>query len=302
MNYRLLYLISFILIISCQTKPQEDSKFQEIIEEGYELAIPNEPIKGVMVLFGGYPEQASDIKREFDILEKAIENDVAILYSNFNQKIWLEQLEIETLAFEIKQALENYKLPRDNLYIGGFSSGGNVAVFLSNYLAGNTQVRIMPRGVFLVDSPINLKALYDNAELNIKRDFSEVSVEEANWLLQKFENTLGNPEDSVAKFEQYSVYTLQNQNVSNLRNLKNTKIRLYTEPDSLWWKENRQTDFVNTNAYQIQELAKVLKQNEFEKVEYLPSHQKGYRSNGIRHPHSWSIINQDDLLDWMLNP
>ena len=32
-----------------------------------------------------------------------------------------------------------------------------------------------------------------------------------------------------------------------------------------------------------------------------PSENKHYRSNGNRHLHSWSIINKEDLFDWMLD-
>jgi hypothetical protein len=33
------------------------------------------------------------------------------------------------------------------------------------------------------------------------------------------------------------------ENIANLKGLENTKIRLYTEPDTLWWKENRKEDY-----------------------------------------------------------
>jgi hypothetical protein len=54
------------------------------------------------------------------------------------------------------------------------------------------------------------------------------------------------------------------------------------------------------NAYSIKKLSESLKNYEFENVEYIPTENKGYRSNGERHPHSWSIIDTDDLINWML--
>jgi len=68
-----------------------------------------------------------------------------------------------------------------------------------------------------------------------------------------------------------------------------------------WWKVNRQTNFEQTNAYYIQKLSESLKKRDFKNVEYIPTEKKGYRANGNRHPHSWSIIDKENLFDWMLN-
>ena len=82
--------------------------------------------------------------------------------------------------------------------------------------------------------------------------------------------------------------------------LKNSKVRFYTEPDSLWWKENRLTDFEGTNAYAIEQIAKDLKAKNWEQFELIETKNKGYRSNGERHPHSWSIVDMYELIEWIL--
>ena len=76
---------------------------------------------------------------------------------------------------------------------------------------------------------------------------------------------------------------------------------MYSEPDSLWWKEQRMADFEQTNAYLIQELSELLFDSGFTQVEYIATENKGYRSNGERHPHSWSIVDQDELISWIIN-
>lgn len=58
---------------------------------------------------------------------------------------------------------------------------------------------------------------------------------------------------------------------------------MYTEPDTLWWKENRMAGYEK------------LKENHFTDIEYIPTKNKGYRTNGERHPHSWSIVDTMDL-------
>ena len=78
------------------------------------------------------------------------------------------------------------------------------------------------------------------------------------------------------------------------------QIRLYTEPDTLWWKKNRMADYDQMNAYYIKRLSESLKKSGFRSVEYIPTQNKGYRANGERHPHSWSIIDKKELIKWMM--
>ena len=196
--------------------------------------------------------------------------------------------------------MKTNKLPTDNIFIGGFSSGGVVSLLISNYIAGMKQFYIDPKGIFIVDSPIDLVALYSTSEKNIKRNFSKVSVQESNWIIETLGNAFGNPKDGITNYENNSVFTFKSNNTSNLNKLKNTKIRLYTEPDTLWWKKHRMADYDQMNAFYIKKLSESLKEKEFWNVEYIPTTNKGYRANGERHPHSWAIVDKKNLINWML--
>lgn len=299
-------ILIFILTISCKNekkvKIEESTKstFQEIKKEDYELYKPTKKINAVLVLFGGYPEVAEDIKREFKILEIAKNNNVAVIFSNYNQKLWLKENEKYQLAKRLQEIIKSNKLPTDNIFIGGFSSGGVVSLLISNYIAGMKQFYIDPKGIFIVDSPIDLVALYSTSEKNIKRNFSKVSVQESNWIIETLGNAFGNPKDGITNYENNSVFTFKSNNTSNLNKLKNTKIRLYTEPDTLWWKKHRMADYDQMNAFYIKKLSESLKEKEFWNVEYIPTTNKGYRANGERHPHSWAIVDKKNLINWML--
>lgn len=301
-------LLVFIVVVSCKQNKQEKEqvttekiKFTEIIKEDYELYKPNNEIKGVLILFGGYPENADDIKREFQILDIARENSIAVLLSNFNQKLWLEESEKHQLAKKLQNIIIENQLPTENIFVGGFSSGGVVSLLISDFIVGMKQFYIDPKGVFIVDSPIDLAALYKSSEKNIERNFSEPSIQESTWLLETLGNNFGNPKDSIGKYEKNAVFTYSTNNTSNLKKLKRTKIRLYTEPDTLWWKENRMADYGQMNAFYIKKLSESLTQKGYESVEYIPTTDKGYRANGERHPHSWSIVDKKDLINWILN-
>lgn len=274
---------------------------QQLSNPEYELDKPDKKPNAVVVLFGGYPEVAGDIKREFKILEQAREHDIAVVFSNYNQKLWFEENELKELAEQLQKLFADNKLPNDNIYFGGFSSGGNVALLIGDYLTENGKFELTPKGLFVIDSPVDLAALYLSAEKNIKRNFSEASVQEANFLIKTLGNRFGTPDKNLEKYEKHAVFTLQTGNIDNIKNLKDTKIRIYTEPDTLWWKENRKADYEQMNAYYLKKLSEKLKQQDFINVAYIPTKDRGYRANGERHPHSWAIVKTDDLINWMLN-
>ena len=301
-------LLLFFELVSCNnTTPQKKQNalvkqvFLEIIKEDYQLYKPSKGVKAVLILFGGYPEVAKDIKREFKILELAKKNNIAVVFLNYNKKLWLEENEKFQLAEKLQKIIENNHLPTDNIFIGGFSSGGVVSLLISDYIVGMKQFYIDPKGVFIVDSPIDLAALYTSSEKNIKRSFSEVSVQESNWILKNLGNAFGNPNEDIKKYESHAIFTFRTNNTSNVQHLKSTKIRFYTEPDTLWWKKNRMADYEQMNAFYIKKLSESLTEQGFDNVEYIPTKNKGYRANGDRHPHSWGIVDKKELFDWMLN-
>ena len=303
----IILILAFIGLVSCKQNKQEKKQitsekleFTKIIKENYELYKPNKEVRAVLILFGGYTENAEDIKREFKILDIARKNNIAVLLSNFNRKLWFEEYEKHLLAKSLQNIIVENQLPTENIYIGGFSSGGIVSLIISNFIVGMKQFYIDPKGVFVVDSPIDLVALYKSSEKNIKRNFSEPSIQESNWLLEALGSNFGNPKDGIAKYEDKAVFTYSTDNTSNLKKLKKTKIRLYTEPDTLWWKKNRMADYEQMNAFYIERLSKSLIGKGYESVEYIPTINKGYRANGDRHPHSWAIVDKNDLINWIL--
>jgi len=303
----IILILFFVGLVSCKQNKQEKEhttseklEFTKIIKDDYELYKPNKEAKAVLILFGGYPETAEDIKREFKILDIARKNNIAVLLSNFNQKLWLEEDEKQKLAEQLQNIFLDYKLPKDAIYIGGFSSGGNVSLLISSFLIESNNFLIKPSGVFIADSPIDLIGLYRSSEKNIKRNFSEVSVTESNWIIEHLEENFGNPTKNIVNYENSAVFTSQTNAINNLKSLKNIKIRLYTEPDTIWWRENRMEDYDQTNAYYIKRLSEALEKSGFDKVEYIPTENMGFRANGERHPHSWSIVDKNDLMNWIL--
>ena len=293
---RILSILMLFMISSCFSSDKESNP--KTIAIDYEL-VKAENQKALLILFPCFPCDAENTKNEFKIIDVALKNNISVLMMNFNQHLYLKEEEKKKLANQLNSILEKENLKPDSVFIGGFSSGGNVSFLLSNYLV-ITKNKIQPKGVFLVDSPIDLLRLYKTSEKNIAKNVASESVEEATWIVSEFDKIFGNPSSGISTYEKNSPFTFESKSIQNISYLKDVKLRLYSEPDIIWWKENRANEYEDLNAYSIEKLAEELKKQNFKKIELIKTKNRGFRANGNRHPHSWSIVDENDLVKWIL--
>lgn len=255
--------------------------------------------KATLVLFPGGANTSIEIQKEFDILSKAHQNKISVLMMNFNRHLWLDDSQTSDLAKTLESIFDENELSTSQITIGGMSVGGNVALSLANFLIEN-QSRLSPKGAFMVDAPIDLYALYQSSIKDIKNvTLSEERLEEPKGIVNYLEYEFGK-DSLLSNIQKVSPFTSINDYV-NIGALEQVRLRFYTEPDSTWYKENRQTDFESTNAYTIQQISKQLQEANWTHFELIETQNKGYRSDGQRHPHSWSIVDVDNLMDWLKN-
>ncbi len=297
-------LILAVVLISCKGKDKVENKSTEklnserVSTSDFEL-IKSEKKNGLLILFPCLPCDAKNTLSELEIGEISVENGFSVLAMNFNHHLYLNLSEKKELKKQLEKIVSEYDLPNKNIVIGGFSSGGNVSLIMSDYLI-ESESQIQPKGVFVVDSPIDLLALYKTAQKNLDMNFSEASIQEASWIKNSFDKEFGNPENGIGNYEEYSPFILETQNIQNLKNLEKLKIRFYTEPDLEWWKKNRNNDYEDLNAYYLKKLSEKLR-DEFDNknIELIETVNQGYRADGVRHPHSWGIVNEEELVKWM---
>lgn len=298
--------ILFILIaltFSCQENNPDQigdpNSPRVVTTDLYELIIPSETDQ-LLILFPCMPCNAERTKQEFDIVDHALQNNVALLFMNFNSHLWLSNQEKKELESIIIQALNENEVNKNNVSIGGFSSGGNVTLLFSNYLK-KTESELQPKGIFIVDSPIDLLALYESAEKTIEKNYSQTAINEAHWIIDLFESEFGKESASLKKYEEKSPYIYRSNCLNNLSSLEGVKIRMYSEPDTLWWWENKRTEYENMNSFYIEQLeTDLVDLYGSEQIEYIRTENKGYRGNGDRHPHSWSIVDPEELMTWLI--
>jgi hypothetical protein len=292
-----------ILLVSCESNKTsnsaEENQIITVANSKYELFRAPES-KALLILFPGGATSRTETKNEFKMIWEAPQKGISVLLMDFKGRLWIEDKDAEQLTVDITEVIEEHNLNTDNIFIGGMSIGGTVALSLSNFLSKSDST-FKVKGVFAVDAPIDLYALYKSAQKDLlRKDFSGTRLAEPKFIVRHFEDTFGEGESLLESIQKVSPVTMAKENIENISNLKEIKLRLYTEPDTLWWKENRQTDFESTNAYVLQQTTTVLTKNDWNQVELIETKDKGYRFDGKRNPHSWSIVDVKNLITWIL--
>lgn len=289
------FCVLFLLIMGCKQNVDEAKVIKEL---DYELTIaPNQ--KALLILFPCFPCDIEHTKDEAKFLNQIEKDGISTLILNFNQKLYLTDQEKIDLIEILNQILTQNKIKNDNVFIGGFSSGGNIALLIGNELIKKQNI-VKPKGVFVVDSPIDLEELYNSATNDVEQNINKEAVDEGRFLLQLFDKELGSPKDSFQNYEYYSPYLMSKNSTHNLNNLKNIKIRLYCEPDMEWQKSNRNREYEDLNAFKLKNVALDLNKIGAKKVEFIESKNRGYRANGQKHPHTWNLVERESLIKWML--
>lgn len=292
---RITSLIIFsLLLVNCNTK---NEKIKVVKGENYELKISNDQ-KAVLILFPCFPCDIENTKTEAKFLKNIEKEGVTILLLNYNQKLFLTNSEKGEYAKVINSILDKNKVEKENIFIGGFSSGGNISLLLSNFLV-KTKNAIQPKGMFVVDSPLDLEELYDGAKRDIEKNVNTEAVEEGKFLIELFETEIGKPKDSIEKYKVISPYLISCNSTKNIEFLKNIKTRFYCEPDLEWQMKNKSRKYEELNAYKLEKTYISLINLGAKKTEFIKTKNRGIRANGEKHPHSWNIVEKESLLKWI---
>ena len=214
----------------------------------------------------------------------------------FGDDSHLQQL--ETTIRETLGAVSGAALP---IAIGGFSAGGTDAVLFAERCAeGRCTMPHAVRAVFAVDAPLDWYRLWENATMVLEQRPPGANVEEAQRIRTALTPRLGKtPTPSSQRYLRASPLAAKAREGGNARKLAGLAVRAYTEPDVQWWMENRGLDYYGMNAVDAASLIRHLKLLGNAPAELIVTTGRGYRADGTRHPHSWSIVDQGELAQWV---
>ena len=292
-----------VLLCACQPPaPPQAQAPREVHTAAYDLIVPAEldlsrpSGKSLLILFPCFSCDAADTRSESPIADTAVANGIAVLLMNFNRHILMSDAEKQAVLDTIAAAVKAHGVHARNTFIGGFSSGGNVSVLLAKELVRAPRLGIGLRGVFSVDSPLDLVHLYDCSKLDLAKSTFPQYKDEARMVVALLDSTLGSPADSLANYERAAPLLNSSASVAPLKDLP---IRFYTEPDTAWWRTHRDDSYEELNAFAMKRIHDTLVATGNTRVEYITTENRGVQ-HGNRHPHAWSIVEELELVRWMV--
>ncbi|MEA5260009.1 hypothetical protein VB264_19585 [Arcicella aquatica] len=297
MKKKLTAIYSFLLLLFYNNLiGQNIEKYRDKVDNlsfTYYALQPQSKVVGVLVLLPGSGENPKSIFEKTNLPQIMANNGYLILAPELHNSLFADQSTIKELDKICKTQCDKYKVL--SLMIGGFSSGGAVAVGYAEYLVKSDTSNIL-KGVFTIDPPLDLTRLYASALRRINYQCKGLIMKEGYAIKGILENTLGGSPDS--KPEQYLIHSSYSANDSeggNAKYLKSIPIRLYTEPDLDFVRRTYCTDLQidDINAYDLESLYKFLLKIGNKNVEYITTRGRGF--------HSWNIVDAPDCANWMMS-
>ncbi|MFS4494900.1 hypothetical protein [Maribacter sp. 2308TA10-17] len=259
--------------------------------------------KGVIVVLPSGAERTEDTLKSITLHELAVDNSIMTIIPSINWGTDTMEAEIEFLDFIFKEVIKNHGVSKDKFILGGLSNGGMISLTYAEIAVKNPESTfLLPKGVFALDTPLDETHLYEYYEREIKRNFSEAGMLEAKYFLEEYnENYGGSPQDFPERYIEGSIYSHSEENGGNAEYLKDMPIRMYTDLDVEWLMNERHRDLYDWNGTDIVAMINQLKILGNTDANVKISQGKGVRLDGTRHPHSWSILDTEDCLKWIID-
>lgn len=281
--------------------PQDSSKFCSM------LILPDEgKVEALLVRdYSQLPPAINPPNYPFQWRKLALRSGIAVLYtvsSTTFPELYYSQDGLIRLDKLIHLALTKHAIPNENIFIGGMSASGTRAMRYTQYCnAGRSNHGINIAGVFSVDSPLDLERFYYSVQRNGDR-FKAGMHEEAKMMRQVFSEQFGgSPKTHQKEYRDASVYSHLDEKGGNGKWLLPTPTLLIHEPDIDWWSNERGAAYYDINSFDMAGLYTFLKNQGHEDVVMLTTTGKGFNRKGERNCHSWSIVDEELLINWLLS-
>lgn len=309
--------ISLLLFsISCFVYSQEIHKVQlDLIDEDYlyvndgdstelhyyEIVPDIKPI-GVIVVLPMGAELTEDTLKSITLHKAAAENRILTIVPSINWGTDSGKEEIEFLDKIFQEVVKKYGVSKDSFVLGGLSGGGMISLSYAERAVQNLgNTFLLPKGVFALDTPLDDAHRFEYCEREVKRNFSEAGMAEAKYILGRYNETHGgSPEEFPEKYIESSLYSYGAKEGGNAKYLRDMPIRMYTDLDVEWLINERHRDLYDWNGTDMVAMINQLKILGNTNANIKISQGRGVRLNGAKHPHSWSILDTEDCLNWII--
>lgn len=294
-------LLLLLTVAKAQTIKKITVNEQDSISGYYMTVEPaSRRIATVLILLPGFADRAEAVFPETKLHHVAYTNDILVVAVSGRSKLYVDAHLLPKLNLVFRDIVKRYGVRPNQFVLGGFSAGGTIALRYAELCKESpADYPINPKGVFTIDSPIDLFDLWAYFDREKAKNFAEVGVSEARFVQELMVREHGTPKDNSLKYKQLTPFYRELIEPGNERHLATTAVRVYHEVDINWYLRERRRSAFDANFSVSSELINRLLLLGNQRAEFVQSDRKGYRSNGTRHPHSWSIVNEVECIEWI---
>lgn len=262
------------------------------------------PVKAFMFCIPGAFQTPEYVLQQTTLPSYAAQQGILTIIPVFSTGVssfGFDSLTQRSLREMLHVVIKKYHLQQKAFFIGGLSIGGTCAVKYAE-LAVQNDYPVKPAAVFGIDPPLDFERLYKAAIRIMRLSVNQRPKDEIPYLIGRIQKEMkGTPKTALQNFHRLSPYSMSDTSQAAVKNLIDTPLLFIAEPDINWWLANRGYDYMNINAIDEAGMINELQRLGNRKARLVVTHHKGYREPGhIRHPHSWSIAQPKQLVNWLL--
>lgn len=257
----------------------------------------------LLILFDGSPGIAKNIPNETSMPAEAAWANIQCIEIN-QMQLFLSDTTYNRIKNTIEFCIKKYNIPNGNILIGGFSLGGYTTIRFTEMAKEKGHSALIPRAVFGVDPMLDQVAVYNYALKELNRNCNNEGSQkygkpEAWWLKNYYLTNFGAPDTASTIYINRSAYSAGLNDGGNAKFILDIPIRIYHETDVMWYIKERCRDITDENILVGSQLINFLYNNGNKNAILIETKDKGMRSDGRRHPHSWSIADPKETIDWL---
>jgi hypothetical protein len=275
--------------------PSQLVKKDSTVRENYSYVMPRSgatDLKGVVVLLPGLLDHPLSILFESTLPERLNEIGYDVIIPVITAQNDRFNLTVEACAKTerlIVDYIQSKGMTRDiPVVLGGFSIGGTRVLRM---LMNNIYERLHITRVFAIDPPLDIGRLLASNEKHGDADLSGL-----------LEDEMDQPLDEVV-LTAISVVRLDSLSDIPTDAFARVKTRIYNEPAIEWNIRDQKRDLLDLNLLDQSVYVQAIKRKLPEaNIELILSKIPGMRQQTqVRNSHSWNIVDETELIDWITN-
>jgi hypothetical protein len=256
-------------------------------------------IQGVQVLLTSF-NPPEFVLAESKLQNIAYGNDLLTIIASLNQSLCADSSSVDRITRILQHVIAHYSADTSKFVLGGFMYAGNTALRYTELCYENpTRYPVLPKAVFAINCPVDLLGLARWCDAEIKKDYYAGDVGDAKFILDALTKKYGSYTENAEKYIKLSPFSKDVQSPGSEQFLNKVAVRLYFDTDIEWQLQNRRNSYYDTYIPDASEMIKRMLLSGNTEAEFVSSRQPGIRSNGVRSPYAWSVVDEVDCIQWI---